>query len=155
MVEHGATTIWELWNANTAAPVMNSQNHVMLLGDLIIWYYENLAGIKSGRENPGFKKIIMKPSFFNELDFVNASYNSVHGKIISYWTRTEDSIEWLVTIPPNTSAQVYIPVDKPDLIEEDGKELKNSPGVNNIQSERKHQMLEIGSGSYNFKFKSN
>ena len=37
MVEHGATTIWELWNGNTAAPDMNSGNHVMLIGDLIIW----------------------------------------------------------------------------------------------------------------------
>lgn len=31
MVENGATTIWELWNGNTAAPNMNSYNHVMLL----------------------------------------------------------------------------------------------------------------------------
>ncbi|HJT74078.1 MAG TPA: family 78 glycoside hydrolase catalytic domain, partial [Chitinophaga sp.] len=37
MVENGATTIWELWNGNTANPEMNSQNHVMLLGDLLIW----------------------------------------------------------------------------------------------------------------------
>ena len=26
---------------------MNSGNHVMLVGDLVIWLYENLAGIKS------------------------------------------------------------------------------------------------------------
>ncbi len=44
MVANGATTIWELWNGNTADPKMNSQNHVMLLGDLLIWYYEDLAG---------------------------------------------------------------------------------------------------------------
>ena len=37
MIRNGATTIWELWNGNTADPVMNSGNHVMLLGDLIIW----------------------------------------------------------------------------------------------------------------------
>jgi alpha-L-rhamnosidase len=41
MIENDATTIWELWNGNTAAPDMNSYNHVMLLGDLIIWFYEN------------------------------------------------------------------------------------------------------------------
>lgn len=32
MIENGATTIWELWNGNTADPAMNSANHVMLLG---------------------------------------------------------------------------------------------------------------------------
>ena len=47
MIEHGATTIWELWNGNTADPTMNSGNHVMLVGDFVIWLYEDLAGIKS------------------------------------------------------------------------------------------------------------
>jgi len=47
MAKEGATTIWELWNGNTANPAMNSGNHVMLLGDLIIWFYEDLEGIKS------------------------------------------------------------------------------------------------------------
>ena len=46
MAEQGATTIWELWNGDTADPAMNSGNHVMLVGDLGIWLYENLAGIK-------------------------------------------------------------------------------------------------------------
>ena len=35
MIEHGATTIWELWNGNTADPTMNSGNHVMLVGDFV------------------------------------------------------------------------------------------------------------------------
>lgn len=154
MVENGATTIWELWNANTAAPVMNSQNHVMLLGDLIIWYYENLAGIKSSRENPGFKKIIMNPSFYEELDFVNASYNSVYGKIVSHWTRSEGNIEWHISIPPNTNAQLTFPMSKSDLISEDDEALNSSFGINKIQSDDERTVLEIGSGTYNFKFKS-
>ena len=56
--EQGATTIWELWNGNTANPAMNSGNHVMLLGDFLPWCYENLAGIKSerGRGKVGFKQ---------------------------------------------------------------------------------------------------
>ena len=47
MVRNGVTTIWELWNGNTADPAMNSGNHVMLLGDLIIWEYEYLGGIRA------------------------------------------------------------------------------------------------------------
>ena len=38
MVEKGATTLWELWNGDTADPAMNSMNHVMLAGDLIVWF---------------------------------------------------------------------------------------------------------------------
>src|SRR6185369_10171173 len=47
MVDQGATTIWELWNGNTADPAMNSGNHVMLVGDLAVWMYEYLAGIRT------------------------------------------------------------------------------------------------------------
>ena len=56
MINKGATTIWELWNGDTADPAMNSANHVMLLGDLLIWYYEDLAGIKCADSAQAFKK---------------------------------------------------------------------------------------------------
>src|SRR6185312_16292458 len=57
MVAHGATTIWELWNGDSASPAMNSGNHVMLLGDLLTWCWQDLAGIAPG--SPGFKVILM------------------------------------------------------------------------------------------------
>ena len=92
MAANGATTIWELWNGNTANPSMNSQNHVMMLGDLLIWYYENLAGIRTDKTDVGFKKIIMKPSLPDGLHFVNASYKSLHGVIKSNWKKDADYI---------------------------------------------------------------
>jgi len=55
MIKEGATTIWELWNGNTADPGMNSRNHVMLLGDFVVWVYQDLAGIKANPEKPGYK----------------------------------------------------------------------------------------------------
>jgi alpha-L-rhamnosidase len=53
MAKNGATTIWELWNGNTADPAMNSGNHVMLLGDLLIWDMGYIGGISAAK--PGFK----------------------------------------------------------------------------------------------------
>lgn len=85
MAENGATTIWELWNGNTADPAMNSGNHLMLLGDLLTWYYENLAGIQSDKEEIAFKKIIMKPVFPAGLNYVKASHGSPYGLIKSEW----------------------------------------------------------------------
>ena len=46
---------------------MNSGNHVMLVGDLVIWLYEDLAGIKSDPAQPGFKHIIMQPHPVGDL----------------------------------------------------------------------------------------
>ncbi len=107
MVRNGATTIWELWNGNTADPSMNSGNHVMLLGDLILWEYEYLGGIRA--LEPGYKKIQLKPYPIDGLDFVNCAYNSVSGRIESNWKRDGNHFEWEITIPANTEAEVWIP----------------------------------------------
>ena len=107
MVRSGATTIWELWNGNTADPAMNSGNHVMLLGDLILWEYEYLGGIRA--MEPGYSKIQLKPYPIEGLDFVNCAYNSVSGRIESNWKREGNHFEWDFTIPANTTAEVYVP----------------------------------------------
>ena len=107
MVRSGATTIWELWNGNTADPAMNSGNHVMLLGDLILWEYEYLGGIRA--KEPGYSKIQLKPYPIEGLDFVNCAYNSVSGHIESNWKRNGNHFEWDFTIPANTTAEVCIP----------------------------------------------
>ncbi len=107
MVRNGATTIWELWNGNTADPAMNSGNHVMLLGDLILWEYEYLGGIRA--LEPGYSKIQLKPYPIEGLDFVNCAYNSVSGRIESNWKRSGNRFEWDIVIPANTTAEVCLP----------------------------------------------
>ena len=107
MVKNGATTIWELWNGDTGDPAMNSGNHVMLLGDLIIWYYEYLGGIRPLA--PGYSKIMLKPYPIKGLDHVNCSYRSVSGLIKSKWKRKGNRFEWDILIPANTTAEVWLP----------------------------------------------
>ena len=107
MVRNGATTIWELWNGNTADPAMNSGNHVMLLGDLILWEYEYLGGIRALES--GYSKIQLKPYPIEGLDFVNCTYNSVSGRIESHWKREGNHFEWDIVIPANTTAEVCLP----------------------------------------------
>ncbi|HRZ98841.1 MAG TPA: exo-alpha-sialidase, partial [Paludibacter sp.] len=113
MAANGATTIWELWNGNTADPRMNSGNHVMLLGDLVIWAYENLGGIKSDYNNIAFKHVILKPDFsIPDLEFVNASYVTPYGKVVSNWKKSLIKLHWEVTIPVNTTAELHLPNGK-------------------------------------------
>lgn len=120
MVANGATTIWELWNGNTANPKMNSGNHVMLLGDLLIWAYQDLAGIKTDPAQPGFRHVIMKPDFsIPDLDHVDASYRTPYGKIVSRWKKTLMHLHWEVSIPANTTAELHFP---------DGKVKKTGSG---------------------------
>ena len=108
MLRNGATTIWELWNGDKAAPWMNSGNHVMLIGDLLIWMYEDLAGIRPAAN--GYAELLMQPSFPQGLDYVSASYKSVSGLIESHWQRGDDGqITWRISLPKTVCATVILP----------------------------------------------
>lgn len=148
MLANGATTIWELWNGDTANPQMNSHNHVMMLGDLISWMYEDLAGIKSA--SPGFKTLLMKPEDVDGLSYVKASTQTVHGKVVSEWSQTLAQFSWKISIPANTKAQVYIPVRSGATITEGQKPVEQAAGVKYLRRDGRYAVYEIGSGSYHF-----
>ncbi|MDO5308005.1 MAG: family 78 glycoside hydrolase catalytic domain [Planctomycetia bacterium] len=116
MIEQGATTIWELWNGDTADPAMNSGNHVMLVGDLTTWFFEYLAGIKADPSNPAFKHIVMRPNVVGDLTSVSAQYDSARGMILSQWEVKDGSFQWKVTIPANTTATVSVPTSNPESL---------------------------------------
>jgi alpha-L-rhamnosidase len=150
MVEKGATTIWELWNGDTADPAMNSGNHVMLVGDLGIWLYESLAGIKPDPEQPGFKHILMRPEPVGDLRFVRASHRSPYGLIASDWQKQEGVFRWKVTLPPNTTATVYVPAASAEGVTENGKSVAQARGVKLVKMENGRAVFSVGSGNYSF-----
>ena len=150
MIDKGATTIWELWNGDTADPAMNSGNHVMLLGDLMSWYFEDLAGIKSDSQQVGFKRIIMEPCFPENLDWVNASTETLYGTVASNWKKTAEGLNWQVEIPANTTALIRIPATSADSVTENGQPLLQNPAVKAVQTADNFVSVEVGSGKYNF-----
>jgi alpha-L-rhamnosidase len=82
MVEKGATSIWELWNSDTERPEgMNSRNH-FALGCVGEWMWNTLAGVNICDENPGFKKVIVKPEPVGDLKWVKAEYETNYGLLI-------------------------------------------------------------------------
>ncbi len=139
MAKRGATSIWELWNGDTAAPAMNSRNHVMLLGDLITYFFVDVAGIE--KNEPGFKTIIMDP-VINGFDHVDASYNTPYGTVKSFWKKDGEKFIWEVVIPANSRATVCLPTAKVENATIDGVKI-TSPKVahNRLQ-------VELGSGTY-------
>jgi alpha-L-rhamnosidase len=142
MIRNDATTIWELWNGNTADPAMNSHNHVMLLGDLLVWFYENLAGIRNDPSGVAFKKIAMEPVFPDGLDHVTASYDSPHGVIESAWKRDGDILTWNITIPANTTATVRLPARFGTIAVTGGSSPKTAAPADGTTT------IDLGSGKY-------
>jgi alpha-L-rhamnosidase len=153
MLEQDATTIWELWNGNTADPAMNSGNHVMLVGDLVTWCYEHLAGIRP--DAPGFGHLRMEPQAVGALGSVEAEYRSIRGPIRSSW-KTNGTFTWDIQLPANTSATIFIPL--PDVpnpqVTESGKPLKESPEIKILENPPPNRLaLELPSGRYHFEVK--
>ncbi|HWD93746.1 MAG TPA: glycoside hydrolase family 78 protein [Verrucomicrobiae bacterium] len=150
MISKGATTIWELWNGDTADTGMNSHNIVMLIGDLNIWLHEYLGGIRCDSGTPGFKKIIIKPEVLGDLTWVKDSYDSIHGRISSEWHRSAGEFDLRVTIPANTSAEVYLLANGFGSITESGKPAAQAQGVKFLRQEGDRVVLQVGSGNYQF-----
>ena len=150
MAEKGATTIWELWNGDTASPKMNSHNHVMILGDLVIWMYEDIAGIKSHPTYNGFKWLWMKPHPTEDLTFAKASHKTPYGWVKSDWKLKDGTFTWNITIPANSRANILIPAEDVEDITESGQPVNKVEGLKYVRKQDGRINIEIGSGTYTF-----
>ena len=151
MIQHGATTIWELWNGNTANPAMNSQDIVMLIGDMITWLYEDVGGIKSDPCDPGFHHIIMRPLILHGLTWVKNWHRSPYGKIVSNWKITPDgTFHWHVRIPANSFATLEVPAPQANAVKLNGQNFTNKPWIQFVAYVNRRAIYRAESGSYDF-----
>ncbi|MDQ0221806.1 family 78 glycoside hydrolase catalytic domain [Streptococcus moroccensis] len=130
-VNMGATTIWERWNSIKPDGTfdesgMNSLNHYAY-GSIGDWMYRKVAGIN--QTSPGYKTFVIKPLFIKGLDEVTATLETPYGEISSHWICRDSQIIIDVTVPVNTTAQLYLP-------EKDG-------------------FITLGSGQYHYEYETN
>jgi len=140
MIDNGATTLWERWDSYHPEkgfydPTMNSFNHCSL-GCVGEWLFTDLAGIKS--LEPGFKKVMIKPFFPPNLEFVDVSFKSIYGVIKSSWGKNDKKLSINISIPFNTSAIIVLP----------SKELQSDQKYNFIKEENELTFCEVGSGEH-------
>jgi len=150
MIGKGATTIWELWNGDTADPAMNSGNHVMQIGDLGVWLYEYVAGLRPDPEHPGFKHAILRPYPIEDLTFVKASHKSMYGTIRSNWKRENERFVLDVSVPANTTATVFVPNKDGAKVTESGQAADTAKGVKWVRNENGMAVYDVASGNYSF-----
>ena len=147
MIENGATATWEHWDGKESR-IHNCYNNV---GS---WFIQGLAGIRPDLTNPGFKNVIIKPSFIRDLDYVNGSHDSIYGTIRSNWKRVGHSITLKVTIPANSTATIYIPIKTPNEITVNSLSITDADYVVFAKFEKNNTILKIASGNYEFCFKN-
>ena len=109
-VTKGATTVWEHWdgimeNGDFWSRNMNSFNHYAY-GAVADWVYCCAAGITPAEGFPGYSKVRIAPSPDVRLDWLEASLDTRHGRIISRWKK-QDSL-WRYEITTPVDAEVVI-----------------------------------------------
>ena len=115
----GATSVWERWNSYDAAfsepnqNSMNSFNH-FALGAVGQWMFEYQLGITAAyaQGEAGYKHFLLQPTAGGGFTALEGSYESHYGRICSAWTADAGGITgYRCTVPANTSASLYLPVD--------------------------------------------
>ena len=144
-LRHGETSLTESWDANLSS----SHNHFML-GQIIEWFYKDLAGIDCDPAGPGFQKIILRPQPVSDLAWVEASYDSIRGPIHVRWERDGARFVFSATIPANTTATVFLPSRKGAEVLEGGAMAGRQPGVKFLRWDGDRAVFAIESGSYQF-----
>ena len=165
-IEQGATSVWERWDSftkehgfdgangkNNAA--MNSFSHYSF-GAVMQWGFQTLAGIDT--DGPGYKHVIIRPNPPSvgaggepkPIDWVKAHYDSIHGRIGSEWRANGTDFELQATIPPNTTATIFLPAKDAASVTEGGKPLGDAAGVKFLRLENSRAVIAVESGNYRF-----
>jgi len=147
MRRNGATAITESWRMD------NSLCHSSYLY-VGTWFIEGLAGIKTDPDRPGFQRFVLKPGLIDDpsMKWVKAHHDSLYGRIESGWRIDDDRVLTLnVTVPPNTTATLYLPTADDKTITEGGSELAKAKGLKHLRTENGCAAIELTAGAYEFR----
>ncbi|HOK97016.1 MAG TPA: alpha-L-rhamnosidase C-terminal domain-containing protein, partial [Anaerohalosphaeraceae bacterium] len=151
-VKHGATSIWERWNGWTPEqgfgdPEMNSFAHYSF-GAVCQWMFENIGGIQT--DGPAFGHILLKPQPGGTLQWAKTAYNSIRGPIRTAWEIRDGRFICEVSIPPNTTATLYLPAAGHQAVYESNKPISEAEGILAVSHQPGAVIAELESGDYRF-----
>jgi alpha-L-rhamnosidase len=85
-----------------------------------------------------------------DLKWVRASYDSLYGPIRSDWRIEHDRLRWKVSVPPNTTATVYVPTADKASVKASGRSAWSAAGITFLRMADYAAVCEVGSGNYEF-----
>lgn len=147
-LKKGATTLTESWPA-----LENVSNNHLMLGHLMEWFYNGLAGIGQTDNSSACKEICIRPQVPSGIGSAGAVYQSPYGTIVSGWKNSAEQFVLNLDIPANTSALVTLPAAKNAEITEGGKSLKKAKGIVFVNHADSTVTVKTGSGKYRFEVK--
>ena len=161
MLERGATTIWERWeevnDPNSILANMASRNHPMY-GAFSICFHKYLAGILVDEKHPAFRNVKIRPYLPENLDFVNASMDTISGVVKSCWKKEGNALIFDVEIPYNCKGEIALPVADPvtteirlrDVIIYKNGSSADSKEAQYLRTEKDRVVYAVTAGIYRF-----
>jgi len=151
-VNKGSTSMWERWDGITTQgtfqdPYVNSFNHYAY-GAIGYWMYAHMAGIQLNMEN-GAQKLIIAPEIDERLEYVEANYLSLNGKISSRWTVNGQGLICEIVVPCNAQAKFVIPKGY-NFVSLSGNNNGSFMPINYATAPK--DFLQIASGNYTLVF---
>jgi len=146
---HGATSLTEAWDANPRS----SQNHFML-GQIVEWFYGDLVGLAPDPEHPGFARVRVRPRPVSGITWARAAHASPRGRVAVGWRVDGGTFSLDVEVPPNATAEVWVPAETALAVRESGRPLDAADGVRVLRQEGDRVVVEVGAGRYAFSAES-
>jgi alpha-L-rhamnosidase len=154
-VKNGATSVWERWNSYTVEDgfggnnSMNSFDHFSL-GAIAEWMMRYHLGID--HDEAGWQSFVLAPVVGGSYTGAKGSFQSLWGTIASGWEAKDGKMtSYTATIPANTSATLYLPVD-----ESAARGAKLPEGVTFVDIEKRNNVdcavFQAEAGTFELKF---
>jgi alpha-L-rhamnosidase len=142
-LDQGASTVWEQWSGKS------SHNHPMFGGG-VVWLYRHLAGVQTDPNRPGYEHVIIRPQPVTGI--ANASYytNTLRGRVGAGWEKHSGSLRLRATVPPNSTATVWLPAIADANIREGALPARKAEGVQWLRREGEREVFAVASGEYDF-----
>ena len=94
--------------------------------------------------------MVIRPSLVGDLTWVKAWHDSPYGRIVSEWQREGGRVTMKVSIPANTTAQIFVPTRDAGLVTESGTIAVKSTALRFERMESGAAVFSVGSGEYTF-----
>ncbi len=152
-IANGATTIWERWDGWTPEmglqdPGMNSFNHYCF-GAVGEWMAGYLGGIKPLA--PGYRKLSIRPHLDSRITFLRSRVETPHGTASCAWSQRSGELTMVCRVPPNTTAELWVPCPEGAAPLESGIMAKTADGLEPLPPVRGYARYTAQPGHYSFR----
>ena len=120
MLDQGATTVWEFWDAIDDTGVAHESLNHYSKGAVIGFLHRHVAGLRTIDDSPGYRRFLVQPQPGPGLTWAQACHDSPYGRIEVSWRVHGSHVRLRVTVPPGTVADVVLP---------DGRRTETGPGT--------------------------